>query len=359
MIASKAKFKKVKTSYFKIKTQFDNVGDALINRELIKLCASMGGVVVDISSCPSSFQNWLGLNKIKNVISIFSAFSFWCRIVIDLLKKNEVYFFINPGGYIGEISRLKAYVRITKCLWLGFLRFCGVKICLVGVSYEKLGANNLLSIKARAKILYFHGVRDSISEVLCSTEGIKTHRIEDLAFGCDYIPKINTDNSSVLVSMRQDDDIDIIVNSLFTNLNIEYQDIFLSSQVKRDMATQEDIKNKLSVDVSDLGMVDGVDSALERYSNVKYVISNRLHVLLLAWFAGAIPIALIASNKNQKIRGIFSDLEMNENIIEYNCSKEIISDTNLINSLKFTPVNPKVKDTLINNFSRIFSSEEV
>lgn len=359
MFFNKSKVSKDKASYFKIKTQFDNVGDALINRELIKLCALMGNVVVDVSSCPSSFQGWLGLSKIKNVFSILGGFSFWTRLFIDLLKKNDVYFFINPGGYIGEISRFKAYIRIIKCLWLGFLRFCGVKICLVGVSYESLGVNNLLSIKARAKNLHFHGVRDSISEALCKNEGIKTHRIEDLAFGCDYTLKEYSDSPSVLISMRQDNNIPDIVNSLLTNLNIGSQNIFLSSQVKRDTVVQEHINNKLPSDVNDLGMVDSIDGALERYSDVKYVISNRLHVLLLAWFAGAIPIALIASNKNQKIRGIFSDLQMDKNIVEYNSSKELITDTHQISSLDFIPVSPKVKDNLINTFSKIFSNEEV
>ena len=239
---------------------------------------------------------------------------------IYLFKIKEVYFCLNPGCYIGEISRSKLFLRVINCTWLRFLKFCGVKICLAGASYENIGNRNWRSIVARSKILHFHGIRDSISEALCNDYGIKNIiRGEDLAFGCsyDFTDKIST--SGMLISMRHDKSVGVLVFDLLTKIHNTSTQIYLSSQVERDLSTQALIEERFVQlgRVTNLAMVSSIEDALKRYSEVSYVISNRLHVLLLAWFAGATPIALISKSKNQKIRGILNDLGLEKFIIEY------------------------------------------
>ena len=57
----------MKVSFFSPKTQFENVGDALINREMIELASLNSKVILDLSRCPADFNETLGLDNNRKI----------------------------------------------------------------------------------------------------------------------------------------------------------------------------------------------------------------------------------------------------------------------------------------------------
>jgi polysaccharide pyruvyl transferase WcaK-like protein len=66
---------------------------------------------------------------------------------------------------------------------------------------------------------------------------------------------------------------------------------------------------------------DGIKCLFANYSSTRFIVSNRLHVLLFAASLGAVPIALISPKKDTKILGIFQDNKLERLVLD------ITSDT--------------------------------
>ena len=49
--------------FFKIKTQYENLGDALINRELLKVIKGSGEVYIDASHVPDGFLDKINIKE--------------------------------------------------------------------------------------------------------------------------------------------------------------------------------------------------------------------------------------------------------------------------------------------------------
>ena len=66
-------------TFFSPKTQFENVGDALINRELIRLASDNSSVVLDVSRCPLDFVEDLSVNFDNVDLRSDSFLQFFCN----------------------------------------------------------------------------------------------------------------------------------------------------------------------------------------------------------------------------------------------------------------------------------------
>ena len=169
-------------SFFSIKTQFENLGDALINRELVKLVSNNSYSTVDLSRCPVAFQNTLALDEVPNCKTIYSSAQLFGSILKARISGEEAYWFLSPGGYFGEISWKQMISRTPNLLILYLMHFIGVKVCHIGVSYERLGSRHSFFLKMRNRLLYKHYTRDHVSKNYASSVGIKTNGVyPDLA----------------------------------------------------------------------------------------------------------------------------------------------------------------------------------
>lgn len=306
-----------------VRTQFENIGDALINRELVRLLAGRGDVLVGMAAAPHSFRSALMEAAPANVRATPSRVIFWTRIVSFLLFSSrgggEFYLALNPGGYTGEQTRIAAAKATIKRAALRLLEKVGAKVVLIGVSYESLGARHLRSISKLASSIDLHLVRDSGSMEYCLARGLKVSgQMPDLAFNLPRLPRSQVVSSrpSIAISLRRmGPKLDSFVQQLYAWAEVEEFAVEFCSQVRRDDAYQEQIGRGFSVAVGCRALAT-VDDALEFYSRQALVFSNRLHVLLLAWRAGAIPVATLLPGKNEKIRRLFHDLEMGSHIIE-------------------------------------------
>lgn len=310
--------------FVRIKTQFDNLGDALINRELLRLCSSVGTVVVRCDGAPDDFIKWLDLKSIPNIYVVRGGGEYGLLFVRDLIcgaiRRRSMCLVLNPGGYIGEISKKSLFFRRFRAAYLRFLSALGVRSVLLGASYESLGRNNLASIRGIADSLTFHIVRDLGTRDYCLEKKIRVSKVlPDLAFNLPDpgVERLRSSRRVCLLSFRDPKDVDVlecIVQQVAkAYANGAFSAVRLSFQVRRDEKIMVDLQSRLKslcipID-GGLGMQEeGVGAAIDDYADAAYVFSNRLHVLLLAWRGGVVPMPFLKTGDNRKIEGIFADV---------------------------------------------------
>lgn len=309
--------------FFRVKTQFDNLGDALINRELIRLCVRQGTMIVCMDAVPDRFGRWLALEKIPGLVIEDRVGSFlvrflWCSVGA-MLRRMSVWYVLNPGGYLGEISTVAFIGRILKAMVLSFFRLMGVRTLLVGASYEDLGKKNLASLRFLSKSIAVHAVRDTGSFAYCKDNGVRVGLVlPDLAFNIELSNQTTASRRQVcLVSLREtvSDDFQSSLTNMLREAYLQkrFGNVELAYQVERDRVVLERfcitlIRGGLPVADEIVVLMEGIEENLRIYSDVEYVVSNRLHVLLLAYAAGAVPIAVVDAGSNEKIRALYRDL---------------------------------------------------
>jgi polysaccharide pyruvyl transferase WcaK-like protein len=324
----------------RVKTQFDNLGDALINRELFKICAEHGSVVVCTSGVPGDFLNWLRLSDIPKVNVITRKGPFFLQIVnsiiLSVLGKRRVYIVQNPGGYIGEISSSALVVKRIKAIFISMLRRFGVRSILLGASYEGLGVRNLVAVKLLSEALSVHAVRDNESRDYCQKNGIFVSGVlPDLAFNVSFTERRPTMLArTCIVSLRDPKDsnyCDAIVGKLRRAYQTGcFESVLLTYQVQRDGHFMESFREMLleagvPVERGAIPLLAGIEENLSYYSSAGLVVSNRLHVLLLAWRAGTPAIAVVKNGDNKKIVGIYEDTGFGEFCLRSDDDPEALS----------------------------------
>jgi polysaccharide pyruvyl transferase WcaK-like protein len=298
--------------YFKVKTQYENLGDALINRELISEISKKGELTLDLTGTPSKFKENI-LPDSKSVIISKSILSFYFKMIKEaIFSKENVYYFLNPGGYGGEVSKKTLVKMNVNYLVMRLLTLIGIKICRVGVSYTQLGRRHSSVIQKMADIFHYHSVRDAISEAYCNEIGIRIGNvIPDMAFNLSVEEGEKEKSIDYLISFRRFSDnkiADVFESKLKRSfINKEELCVRLAFQVQFDQDYQEHLANVIGSKLKILNMSNSLNGNVFTYSGVKYVVSNRLHVLLLALSAGAIPVAVIDRAENKKIVGVFEN----------------------------------------------------
>lgn len=97
---------------------------------------------------------------------------------------------------------------------------------------------------------------------------------------------------------------------------------------------------------------NSIENIVSSYRSSAYVISNRLHALLLGVLNGAIPIAIVDREKDSKVYEVISQIYP-ENIVFYNG----ISPRDV--AINVTMIISKGKGVRVNqyDFSRFYSGE--
>lgn len=308
-----------KRAFCSIKTQFENVGDALIVRELISLIAARQPITVDLSRCPPEFRKTLGIDSNGQVSVVARGFPalIWQMLKVRFSGERCTYFLI-PGGLGGEKSRAHAAKARVFNLILRGMKIAGIRACQVGVSYERLGTRHIGILKSRTRILYRHMVRDTLTQTYAGGLGLKVDGVlPDMAFNLFRSPVARAaDRPSLAFSFRvdksasQETAISAFIERVCRLAGKDSRFKFIS-QVGRDdrfMREMADKINDLGLGAADfVSCSDDIDACQEAYADCKALYSNRLHGLMLAMSAGATPFALIDDTVDRKILGIFQD----------------------------------------------------
>jgi len=312
--------------FFSTKTQFENIGDALINREMMNLAAAYGRVHLDLSRCPPSFAKTLGVDKIG--VHYNHSASLFARMLSFALKGRRCYYFLSPGGYIGELKARQILAKTLYTFVLLVFWLFGVRLCLIGVSYERIGPIYRVIQRLRSHLFYRHIVRDELSWRYAQKHGFKVHGImPDLAFNIfpeqpkfGALEKINR----VALSFRTDqyasqkEHVQDIMLKLAAILPRETEYVFVT-QVERDLKNSEHLKTTLE---KQLGReiplyvhCHSIEECLKIYATCDLVATNRLHALLMGASQNGHGIAVISEGKNEKIEGILSALNMRDSAV--------------------------------------------
>ena len=305
-----------------VNTQFENAGDALINRELARLISDRVPLTIDLSRAPDFFVQSLGLDRYSNCEKVTGRrglIRLLASVVRARVQGHECFYFLNPGG-LGRKRRTSQHLKaLVYDFILLILKIIGVRICLVGVSYDRMGWTDVVMLRIRVWLVAKHWVRDSTSLDYLKSVGIRRlSLVPDLSFNLYSEMVEGRAGMCVALSFRFDGDDGADIGTLTRDLSAILLDfdgrpsVKCVVQVKRDeekmRALHEFISNDLGLESSFHLVYDNVDSALESYIGCAVIYSNRLHALLAAAYMGCKPFPLLRRDRNVKIRALFEDL---------------------------------------------------
>lgn len=314
--------------FLNIKTQFDNAGDALIIREMIRLAAARADVTVFLGRAPEHFRDMLALGDMARVTTSDSR-SF-ARVIAAMigarLGGRAVHYLLIPGGLNGERSVKQTLSALVGLLVFALLKLVGVNVSQVGISLERIGRRHRAVLRLRSRLIHATSVRDLHSETYAKDLGLRvTHRAPDLAMNlfaggpqADETPR-----NTIAFSFRADKNPDAVgltqrfVEQVCAAAGAETDVVFIA-QVGRDLPFMERVYEAVSpVHSGQVSLKDtskSIDQSVAVYEQVKVLYSNRLHALLLGASAGATPVALIDNIHDVKIRGVFEDIGLGDQL---------------------------------------------
>ena len=308
-------------AFVRVHTQYENVGDALIVRELISLLAERMLVTVDLSSCPRSFRAALELPRSPNIRcrTVLGTWRMLTSLIVSSLRSRPTLLFLVPGGRGGELTRSAQFRANLLNGGYSLLDRLGVAVVQIGVSYDRLGPRHSAILRRRASRYAAHFVRDCISHDHLVDRGIRVDGIiPDLALNLFRSPpELLSDPRSMAFSFRTDKSSDqgsriaAAVAGLCSQLGHGSRMVFVS-QVERDRqfmrSLASDMATALESPVSYIATADSIQRTRQAYSGCSWIVSNRLHALLMGMSVGASPIALVDPVVDAKIIGVFHAL---------------------------------------------------
>lgn len=307
-------------------TQYENVGDAWINRELIRLLAERMEVWVDSSRAPAHFARSMGLTEISRVHRQDGLPSLLLRQVRERLRRRKTYHFLSPGANFGELGVRRLFRGWLLTGLVLALRIMGVRVVIAGASYEHLGPHHRRLLSFRSRFLYAHLVRDRESADYARQAGIiVTGVIPDLSLATEQLVSPNTSDSrnTIAFSFRTDQDqvqlpqVREQLLNLARNLGttVEWRPVI---QVERDAEGMQLLTEALRLDAHNVAnpviVARDLPAAEQAYQGARHVLSNRLHALLLGASRSALPWAWLDPWHNVKITRIFRQLNVEDRV---------------------------------------------
>lgn len=317
-------------------TQYENLGDLVINRTLLRNLKNYGRLIVDTRGVPDWFCEQLELN----VDERYSNYRVRLRLLVLLfgLKalfnlNSQVYLIRTPGGHSGPIENWIGGVK--SLAWFFIFRIIGVRICWFGASIESFSIMREMFEKWYSNFMHFYSLRDSISEGYARKIGIeRLESFPDLAWLMETPPASNEpmkiDSDYVIFSFREcphklaetveyNNNLYAVLDAIVKLVCGEWsKKLVISYQVTRDYEFCKGIRDRYKYDCDVMFIESQVDSQCmyDLYSRASMVFSNRLHVLLFAMVCGSLPVAVIDLAEHSKITGIFLDARLMRLVID-------------------------------------------
>lgn len=299
-------------SYFICATQYYNLGDLVINKMLIDEMSLYGKVYVDMASTiPIEFKQHLVANE--NVISVNENYGFSVRTLqpsairkfILLLRRYRIKQVLRSPGPLVEPNKKIAWGfaiinKLSRCL--------GAKVCYYGncCSGSLAKKERITSLGQDAVFLRSPESVDYARNFLHT----KVSFIPDLAFlfyNRNWVEK----NKIAVVNFRdfekeREEQLSLLRKILDVFERNNYHVCFYY-QVSSDRKFAEELFYKFkSENYSLRKQIVWYNDIENFYKDKAFVISNRLHSLILGSTLGCIPIPLVSTDSNvQKIKHVF------------------------------------------------------
>lgn len=339
--------------FYKTTADFDNTGEVLIYKSLLEFLRQYGDVIInDGKSIQPKFLSRIGIRE-NEKLSHYTTLSFipymLCSSLIGLTKGQRVYFVTGVGEH--SVCGLKSVIKnIASFCFLLLMLLLGVKIIRIGMSMRFGGKLECISETLLSWLVNYYYVRDSISLNNCINAGVsKCQLAPDLSWGYQsHFNDKGIDRKDVYMSFRyycetKENSEKYKKHLVETVKQIVYGiapkiegNIIFSYQCDEDYDFMKEIYEQLT-DVNNLILCNDLitlDNAAKYYGKARYILSNRLHVLLLGYKYGAPTICVSDIEKHRKIRGIFTDNGLQDVLLDFNTpSKQLLSQLEALSDI--------------------------
>lgn len=309
-----------RTCLFSFSTQFENLGDCIINEVLLKEVGRYQPLVILGHRLPE----WLTkrLEGVPNVTICRSRPGFVQRLLKMMLSGDRTALLFKPGHMVRRPSLPGQLRMLGVAMITTMLSGLGCRVFRMGTSLDEYGGLENLAQAELGRTHALYGVRDLDSLDAASRLGITAATLTpDLAFLLPYHSGTQTRNElGVSFRRRQWLDQDAGAELLQTILALKAGGR-LEPVIVQQVRFDEEVSAKLSGALKgQIVRFEGTDAScrevFERYERCSVVVSNRLHSLLFAWSRGAIPIAIVALGEDSKISGLFAQYSLNDLVID-------------------------------------------
>ncbi|GGB88042.1 polysaccharide pyruvyl transferase family protein [Dyadobacter sediminis] len=320
--------------FFKPAKQTENIGDLLINLVEVELLRPYGQIVVDDLSAPSWFVDEISTSPADQRLSKISGNQL-LKTLSSLLvkqlfsKKYQYYLFIQPG-HTSRTGNDLAMSTLKLNLKMNLLKMLGLRICRIGFSIGPVDVPNGWAESIGSRAYHYYALRDHESLKIAQQYNFKNPQyFPDLAWA--YAPeKIEKQAGDyVVISLRSNaygkehdsaylQPLIAKFRELLIHAGQQSLKVMITYQVKYDrdacVELYENLKNEFDCEFVDSKLT--LKEANKIYGSAKFIVSNRLHVLLLALKCGGLSFALVDQKDNKKITSIFHDNNLKELILD-------------------------------------------
>ncbi len=345
---------------FSVSTQFENVGDAWLHRELLRLARERVTTWVDLSRCPVAFADDLDVEAYPAAERRDGVVALMLAMIAHRIRGGATSYFLSPGGYHGELEGVALLRAWAATAALAVLRAFGVRNCLVGASYERIGPHHRAVLRARTRLLHTHVVRDEASRRTAVELGLRVDAVlPDLSLATPSPGPVSLPSGTVVaLAFRGDQapgqaaEIVRFVRELASQANSAFRWRVIA-QVARDVPLAETVASALSTDGhgAELSIVHhDLDAASRAYVGCRFVVGNRLHALLLGTHNGCAAVAVADTRLNAKVIGAFHDLGWADRVVAAEAPDSVSQVASLLRPNRWEPHDARVHRERIERF---------
>lgn len=319
-----------------------NTGDIIINKLQIEEYARYGEVYVDCTGMPNKFYNTIFDTKNPNIKDFVKCFGLnyrgknMLRALKIMQKENFTHFTKSPGPYSYIKLPFNTFlIRIIGAFGFWLAGMFGMKVIAMGVDLNYKQEPKWLQ---RLNNFYFNiydqiGIRSYKNQQELSQNLRNVIYVPDMAFLYSVLSDSfkTSDSRRIALSFRKVENEECFIEKIKIICNFflgKKYEIDIVYQVDEDKSFCQRIFNTLNE--NSIHFVDTLIDyySLDIYTKYDFVISNRLHVLLIAAISGAVPYGLVMQSvKENKILNVFSSI-FESRLVSYieDFKEEYISD---------------------------------
>lgn len=316
--------------FFLPASQIDNTGDVLINKVLLDQLRQYGELIINDAGKPDWFLKEIGVSPSER-LSAISNLKFYDYLDAQLSqdKQNNYSLVIHPG-HTSRFGRKSAVYGDHGLLFTRFLRRLKKKGCNIlrfGFSIGPFDLYNTIAEMFYTTAYKKYAVRDTESFKLGKKNFLQNIvQMPDLAWSYKNTEETGGDNEEpyIVISFRSNK-FGTVHSSEYLKPVIEQLKLILPDnqkikviyQVKYDQEPAKEIYESLK-DIKNVELVDeklNLQQASDLYKNADFIVSNRLHVLLLGIVQQVIALPLIIYGDNAKIINIYKDNGLEDYIL--------------------------------------------
>ena len=301
-------------AFMSLKTQYENLGDEVINSILLQEIAKR----TQVNALSADVPQWY-LQNVRDNIGLAGANvryfddqrAFTTALLCAGVRPPKSWVFTACGDVSGEQSDYKRDLSFTLLQYLPWLRLASV-----GASYSSVSPSKARLLRLASQRSKGISVRDSLSQSLLAEKQVKVDRVPDLAFKMPWrstgFEPVRALFSFRQIAGRNEATFTALLKKAVEELNEVGLPSAMTWQVGRDEEYCRCLAEKIGIPIKAPPDPHArVKAMCQVYDGAALVFSNRLHVLLVAASRGAVPIALLHKSE-RKIRGIFYDNNMSD-----------------------------------------------